>query len=55
MSTTQVLKGRKLADDIRNLAKELNIDLSKADEQKTEQYLRKYSSLSKKIVKARKK
>lgn len=54
MSATQMLKGKKLAEDIRHLAKELDIDLSKADDQKTEQYLRKYPSLSKKIVKARK-
>ena len=37
---TEVLKGKKLADDITNLAKELNIDLSKADYKKTKRYLR---------------
>ena len=29
------MKGKRLADDIRKLAKEMNIDLSKADEKKT--------------------
>jgi hypothetical protein len=53
MSTAEVLKGKELADDIRNLAKEMNIDLSKADEKKTENYLRKIPSLSRKIVKMR--
>lgn len=49
MSTTteyRVLKGKRLADDIRSLAKKMNIDLSKADEKKTEIYLRRVPSLS---------
>ena len=54
MSTITVLKGKRLADDIRSLAKEMNIDLSKANEKKTEIYLRRVPSRSKRIVKARK-
>ena len=57
MSTTikyRILAGKKLADDIRSLAKEMNIDLSKADEKKTEKYLKVVPSLSEIIVKARK-
>jgi hypothetical protein len=53
VSTVEVLKGKKLADEIRSLAKEMNIDLSKADEEKTEYYLERVPSLSKKIVKMR--
>ena len=33
------LKGKKLAKEIRDLARRLNVDLSKADEKKTEEYL----------------
>lgn len=51
--STVVLKGKRLADDIRSLAREMNVDLSKADEKKTEKYLKRTPSLSKRIVKMR--
>jgi hypothetical protein len=54
MSTIPVLKGKKLEKDIKSLAKEMNLDLSKADTKKTKVYLKKVPSLSKIIIRNRK-
>jgi hypothetical protein len=55
MSTagTKVLRGKKLRNDIRRLAKTMKIDLSKADDKKTEHYLSKFPSLSKTVRRMR--
>jgi hypothetical protein len=55
MSAIQVIKPKKLEKDIKNLAKEMKIDLSKADDKKTEAYLRKVPSLSRRIIENRRK
>jgi hypothetical protein len=55
MSTIQVINPKKLERDIRNLAKEMKIDLSKADDKKTKTYLRKVPSLSRIIIENRRK
>lgn len=49
----RVLKGKRLANDIRGLARRLNVDLSKADDRETERILRKTPSLSRAVVKMR--
>jgi hypothetical protein len=52
-TTVRVLKGKRLANDIRGLARRLGVDLSKADDEETERILRKTSSLSRAVVKMR--
>jgi hypothetical protein len=47
------LDGKTLANDLKKLAKRLNIDLEKADKNKTTKILGRISSLSDEIVKTR--
>ncbi|MGA7897730.1 MAG: hypothetical protein WCA39_02590 [Nitrososphaeraceae archaeon] len=52
-SQVQVLSGKELRKEIRALARRMNVDLSKADQKKTEEYLKDFPSLSKRIIKTR--